>query len=62
MTNDDNEFARYLASYLCGYSSDLIDFSYDRNASHNAGEYREYAVLNREALERSIKTFMENIP
>ena len=62
MSDDDNELARYLASYLAGYSSDLITYSFDRNASANAGEHKEYALLDRAALERCIKNFIETLP
>jgi hypothetical protein len=58
----DNEFARYLASYLEQHQDKFIFTSFDRNASHNTGEYKEYTYLDREALERVIVEFQETLP
>lgn len=59
---DDNEFARYLASYLEANEHKFIFTSFDRNASHNSGEYKEYSYVSREGLEDLIKEFMETLP
>lgn len=61
-TYDDNEFARYLASYLESHQHSFVFSSFDRNASHTAGEYREYTYISREDLENKIKEFMETLP
>ncbi len=60
--SDDNEFARYLASYLESHSDSFVFTSFDRNASHSTGEYQEYSYISREALENKIKEFMETLP
>lgn len=61
MTND-NEFARYLASYLESHQDKFVFSSFDRNASHSAGEYREYTYISREGLEELIKEFRQELP
>lgn len=62
MTDDDNEFARYLATYLIQHSDSFVFTSFDRNGSHNAGEYREYTYLDETALYECIKEFQKELP
>lgn len=62
MTNDDNEFARYLATYLIQHSDSFLFTSFDRTASHNAGEYLEYTYIDEQALCECIKEFQKELP
>lgn len=62
MTCDDNEYARYLATYLVQHADSFMFTSFDRNASHNAGEYKEYTYLDEKALYRCIKKFEAEFP
>lgn len=62
MIYDDDEFARYLASYLESNQETFVFSSFDRTASHNAGEYREYTYISREGLEDLIKQFQQELP
>jgi hypothetical protein len=59
---DDDEYVRYLASYIIAHQGQLIEYSFDRTASHSEGEYREYVLINQERLEEIIKEFMERLP
>lgn len=59
---DDNEFARYLASYLESMEHSWLFESFDRNASHCAGDYRSYKYIDRVELEKAIACFMEIFP
>lgn len=59
---NDDEFVRYLASYLESNQEKFVFSSFDRNASHNAGEYREYTYISREGLEDLIKQFRQGLP
>lgn len=58
---DDNETARYLASYILSNSYRVMHWSFDRNGSHSDGEYREYCELSQTGLEEVIKEFYANL-
>lgn len=58
----DDEFARCLASYLESNQEKFVFSSFDRTASHSAGEYREYTYISREGLEDLIKLFRQELP
>lgn len=62
MTSDDNEFARYLASYLIQHSDSFVFTSFDRNASHSTGDYVEYIYLDEQSLYELIKNFQNELP
>lgn len=53
-TSDDNEFARYLASYLAERAVLYIVYS-------DVDSYYD-AYLDRQALENGIKEFLETLP
>lgn len=60
--SDDNEFARYLASYLESTEHSWLFESFDRTASHCAGDYRTYQHIDVKELEKTIACFMETFP
>jgi len=62
VTKDDDEFARYLATYLLQHSDSFVFTSFDRNASHNSGEYKEYTYIGEQALYECIKNFENELP
>lgn len=62
VTQDDNEYARYLATYLIQHSDSFVFTSFDRNASHNSGEYKEYTYISEQALYECIKKFENELP
>lgn len=49
--DDDNEFTRYLSSYLADNEDDFLEFSFDHLTWW----------INREKLEIVIKQFMESL-
>lgn len=51
MSIDDNEFARYLASFLKEKESDLVYYNFD-----------DIACIHEDMLEIHIKAFMETLP
>lgn len=62
VTQDDNEYARYLATYLIQHSDSFVFTSFDRNGSHNADEYKEYTYLDEKSLYECIKRFATELP
>lgn len=61
-TSDDNEYARYLATYLSQNMHEFVFTSFDRNASHSAEEYREYSYISEECLYDLICRFDKELP
>lgn len=52
--------AHELASYICQRQFRVLYSSFDRNASHNAGEYKEYTYISIDALQEVITEFLED--
>ena len=57
----DDETVRYLASYIISNSHRVFGFTFDRNGSHNANEYRDYCELSQTGLEEVIKEYYANL-
>jgi len=60
-TQDDNEGARYLASYIVSNQDRVLDYSFDRNGSHNAGVYKESVYIDYDSLHEVIREFYANL-
>lgn len=58
---DDNEAIRYLASYICSHEQEILITSFDRNGSHNAGEYKEITFIDYDKLHQVIRDFYDNL-
>lgn len=54
---DDDEYIRYLVSYLISNSDRFITYSFDRNGSHAVGGYKEFQEFSQSEMEKVIKEF-----